>query len=238
MTRGKSDKQDAALIARYGIEKMSRLVVCQPVDKSLEQLQMLHSTRAKLVAIRAGLLTAVKELQFMCGLKSTDPVISSQVSVVNCLTGKIAKLNQEILLCIQGDEAIKNNLQLLQSIKGIGKVVALAFIIKTGNFTKFRDGRKFACYCGTAPFENSSGSSIRGKTRVSHLADKPMKTLLSLSAFSAVKSDPELIDYYRQRQARGKSKMSTINVVRNKIIHRAFAVINRQTPYQPLPKAA
>jgi len=58
-----------------------------------------------------------------------------------------------------------------------------------------------------------------------------MKTLLTQSAKSAIQYDKELKDYYQKRTAMGKSKKSTINVVRNKIIHRMFAVIKRQTPF-------
>ena len=69
------------------------------------------------------------------------------------------------------------------------------------------------------------------KPRVSHLADKQMKTLLDLSAKSAIQYDKELKEYYLKRTQNGKSKMSTINVVRNKILYRMFAVVKRQTPF-------
>jgi hypothetical protein len=58
-----------------------------------------------------------------------------------------------------------------------------------------------------------------------------MKTLLTQSAKTAIQHDKELKDYYQRRTEMGKSKLSTINVVRNKIIQRMFAVIKRQTPF-------
>ena len=140
-------------------------------------------------------------------------------------------LETEMYCIIDSDESLQQNFRLLQTIKGVGKVLALAIIIKTNNFSRFKNARKFACLCGTAPFEHSSGSSIRKKTRVSHLADKQMKTLLDLSAKSAIQYDKELREYYLNRTEGGKSKMSTINVVRNKILYRMFAVIKRQTPF-------
>ena len=128
-------------------------------------------------------------------------------------------------------EALKQNFHLLQSIKGVGKILALTTIIKTLNFTRFANARKFACFCGTAPFPHDSGTTIKRKARVSHLADKQMKTLLDLSAKSAIQYDKELREYYLKRTEDGKSKMSTLNVVRNKILYRMFAVIKRQTPF-------
>ena len=234
MVRGKSDKQDAVRIARYGVEKADQLNDWQLPDQNMFRLQKLHALRAKLVGYRASLLTAVKEMQALFELKNTDVLIKSQLDLIKGHDVQIEKIEQEIARIIQEDQSINQNYQLLQSIKGVGKVLALACIIKTDNFKKFSSARKFACYCGTAPFEHSSGSSIRGKTRVSHMADKSMKTLLDLAAKCAIRYDKELRGYYQRRIQQGKVKMSTINVVRNKLLYRIFAIIKRQTPYSEL----
>lgn len=97
-----------------------------------------------------------------------------------------------------------------------------------------RQNRKYACYCGTAPFEYSSGTSIRGRTKVSQMANKKMKALFNLAARSAIQHDPELKLYFRKRMDNGANGMSTINIIRNKIIHRVIAVIKRGTPYVTL----
>jgi transposase len=238
LVRGKTDKQDAIRIARYGFDKAARLQPDQPLCESLQRLQLLHAARERLVRHRAGLITAVQECQHAYGLEQNDVIIAPQLEVIKSYDLQITRLDQAIQTLVSEQKPINDNFELLQSIKGVGKVVALATIIKTQNFTRFTNARKFACFCGTAPFEHSSGTSIRGKTRVSHLADKTMKTLLDLAARSAIQHDKELHDYYCSRVARGKSKRSTINVVRNKILFRMFAVIKRQTPYQPLAPAA
>lgn len=238
LVRGKTDKLDALRIARYGFEKTDQLRVAQPMNKNLQRLQMLHATRERLVRNRASLITAVKELQEVCELKKTDVIIAVQLKLIKTLDQQIEKLDAAIATVVEDEKNIRQNYQLLQSIKGVGKVLALAAIIKTNNFTRFINARKFACFCGTAPFENSSGTSLRRRSRVSHLADKGMKTLLDLAAKSAIQHDKELREYYLRRTTAGKSKMSTINVVRNKILFRMFAVVKRQTPYQPLPQAA
>lgn len=238
LVRGKSDKQDAARIAQYGFEKADCLTAAQPVNNNLQRLQILHSVRERLVKNRAAIDNAVQQYRQAFKLTNTDIVIASQLKLIKTLGQQIQKLEDEIQTIIEAENVIKNNCRLLQSIIGVGKVLAVAAIIKTGNFTRFTNARKFACFCGTAPFEHTSGTSIRGKTRVSHLADKRMKTLLDLAAKSAIQYDKELREYYLKRIAIGKSKMSTINVVRNKILYRMFAVIKRQTPYQPVPLAA
>jgi hypothetical protein len=67
---------------------------------------------------------------------------------------------------------------------------------------------------------------------VSHMANKRLKTALHMAALSAMKLDKELKIFYDRKVAEGKSKMSVINAIRNKLIHRIFAVVKRQTPYQ------
>jgi len=229
LVRGKNDKIDAQRIARYGFEKKDTLVIANQPNKLIERLGMLHSTRSRLVRHRSSLICAVKEYRNI--LRQSDVIITSQLGLIKSFTKQIKNIEAEINQLITKEQPVNQNFQLLKTIKGVGEVVATAAIVKTKNFTQFASARKFACYCGTAPFEHSSGKSIRRKTRVSHLADKEMKTLLDQSAKSAIQYDKELKSFYQRRIAIGKSKKSTINIVRNKILYRMFAVINRQTPF-------
>jgi transposase len=229
LVRGKNDKIDAQRIARYGLEKKDVLIPANKPNKTLERLQMLHSTRDRLVRHRASLICAVKQHRNVIG--QSDIIIKSHICLIKGFTEQVSKIEAEITELIKKEKPVNQNFQLLKTIKGVGEVVATATIIKTRNFTQFVNARKFACYCGTAPFEHSSGKTIRRKTRISHLADKQMKRLLDQSAKTAIQYDKELKSFYQRRIAIGKSKKSTINIVRNKILYRMFAVIKRQTPF-------
>jgi transposase len=230
LTRGKSDRVDAYRIACYGAEKRAKIKTETKMNETLDRLKILRTSRVQLVRHRASLLCSVKELKNI-GLPESDLAVKAQIQVIKTFSTQIEKLDAEIKALIEGDQQLLKNFKLLTTIKGIGRLTALAVLIKTGNFTRFSDGRKFACYCGTAPFEHTSGTSVRGRNRVSHLADKDMKCLLDLAAKTAVRHDKELRDYYERRVAEGKSKMSTLNIVRNKLINRMFAVVRRQEAY-------
>ncbi|HEY0432937.1 MAG TPA: transposase [Chitinophagaceae bacterium] len=230
IVRGKTDKLDAARIATYGYQKRETLVATGPVSDDLARLQMIYSTRERLVRQRASLICAVKEYRHI-GLSEKDIIMASQVRIIKNLDREIEKLVKEMGSIVDKQKSMKQNFSLLTGITGVGPIIALTVIIKTHNFTRFSDARKFACFCGTAPFEHSSGTSIRKHSRVSHLADKKMKSLLDLAAKSAIQHDKELKQYYLKRTEGGKSKMSTINIIRNKLLYRMFAVIKRQTPF-------
>lgn len=230
LARGKTDKIDAARIAAYGYEKKDQLTIDVPASNALKRLQMLHSTRERLVRHRAALINSVKEYRHI-GIPEKDIIMQTQLQLIKNFENQIEKLMAQIEIIIEKQKPLNQNFHLLQSIKGVGKILALTAIIKTHNFTRFVNARKFACFCGTAPFPHDSGTSIKKRTRVSHLADKQMKSLLDLSAKSAIQYDKELREYYLRRTSGGRSKMSTINIVRNKILYRMFAVIKRQTPF-------
>jgi transposase len=231
MQRGKSDKADARMISKYGWMNKDSLIPAKPLSEALVELQQLMAYRDKLVSDKAAHQSRLKELNEQMGSRLSNKIIDSATYVMEVLSVEIQEVEKEIKQCLAAEVSLQTNYELLISIRGIGFVSALALIIATENFTRFSDHRKFACYCGVAPFTHTSGSSIRGKTRVSHLANKKIKSLLTLAAFTAVRYDEDLKTKYEQKRKQGKPLMSVINIIRAKLIERIFAVINRQTPY-------
>jgi transposase len=230
--RGKSDKIDACNISVYAYQKGSQLKPGQELNEQTARLKRLLSLRERFVTQRKGLMQSLKEMKKFCCLKNADIEVISQAKIIKIVEQQILELEDEIKRLINNDQDLANNFTLLTSIKGIGFVIAAHMLAYTDNFTRFKESRKFACYIGTAPFPFSSGTSVRGRTKVSHLANKKLKSLFDLAAKSALQADPELREYYQRRINQGKSKMSTVNIIRNKLLHRIFAVIKRKTPYQ------
>ena len=85
---------------------------------------------------------------------------------------------------------------------------------------RYDNAKQLACYCGVVPFDYSSGTSIKKRSRVHHMANKTLKKQLHLCAMSAIQNDPELKAYYNRKIEEGKPKMLVINNVRNKLIHK------------------
>ncbi|MFD2432077.1 transposase [Mesonia maritima] len=123
------------------------------------------------------------------------------------------------------------NHKLLTTLKGVGLILSCQMLYHTNNFKRFESWRQFSSYCGVAPFEHSSGTSIKRKNRIHSIGDRKMKTLLTLASVSAVQCDKELKQYYKKKLAEGKSRMVALNNVRNKLLSRAFVVVKRGTPY-------
>ena len=143
---------------------------------------------------------------------------------------QIKLLEIAIQTLIQSDVQTAENDKLARTVVGVGPVTSAYIIAITQNYTSFKDPRKFACYCGVAPFPNRSGKRI-GKTKVSHIANKKMKSILSMCVSAAMVHDPELSKYYNRKLKEGKEKGIVLNALKNKIIQRVFAVVKRKTPY-------
>ncbi|WP_428225899.1 transposase [Flavobacterium sp.] len=83
-----------------------------------------------------------------------------------------------------------------------------------------------------APFEHTSGKSIKGKSRVSNMANKKLKKRLHMCALAAATYDPELKAYYQRKVAQNKNKLLILNNIKNKLIHRICSCIKENRCYQ------
>jgi len=231
ITRGKNDKLDARRIADYAILNKAKLEPFIMPSSLLIQIKQLLTYRDQLTRISTSLKNSLKshsQYQRVSGLKSITEEIKGQI---HDLRQRINSIEKQVVSLIESDEELKKNYKLATSVKGIGFVIATFMIVTTNNFTGFENGRKYACYSGIAPFEHTSGTSIKGKTRVSNLANKKIKALLSNGANSASSWDPELKAYYKRKTEEGKDHKLIINAICCKLVNRVFAVVKRQAPY-------
>lgn len=238
ITRGKNDKVDSGRIANYASEKKEKLIFTILPNEKIDKMKSLLSLREKLIRHRTAYKNGIMDLHDCYYEGETKMIKEVQERLINNLNEEIKKIEVELDLIIKSDKAMIKNLDLILSVIGIGKINAWYLIAYTANFTTFRNAKAFACYCGIAPFENSSGT-IKGKTRVHHYANKQIKKLINLAATSSIRIRGEMMQYYNRRiYTLGKNKMSTINIIRNKILHRVFAVVKRGTPYVDLYRFA
>lgn len=232
LRRGKSDRADAQAIARYAYQRREEVKIYQLPSKHLLELKSLLSLREKMVSQRAGYKATRREMKaFLKIVKASSVLFEVQDRMIKELNGQIIKVENQVMELIKSDEHLKKTFDLVTSVKGVGLVLGTTMLVYTNCFTAFDDWRKFACYCGIVPFEYQSGTSIKGKKKISRFANKRLKALLSNAACTSIQFNPEMKLYYERRIQEGKNKMSTQNIIRNKIVARVFAVVQRGTPY-------
>lgn len=230
ISRGKTDMIDAQRIARYVDEKQKTLESSNPLNHSIIELKEMMSLRKRLVRELAGYKASLKERLHMYPNKKNDAVTKIYKTRIAQNEKTLADMEDELNQFITAHPDIEQNYQLLTTIRGIGKVNALMTIAYTENFESFEDARKYAVYIGVAPFEHSSGSSVRGRKRVSHIANKELKQELNQAARTAIKWDPELREY-AQKKLQNKCYGIVLNNVKFKLVLRMFAVVKRKEKY-------
>jgi transposase len=231
LARGKNDKVDSHRIAVYATKNLDRLRLWKPVNATIEKVRHLASLRDRLVETKKRLATPIKEFEDVGNLAMAKLLTKSIKSSLNAIDKDLKNVESKIIDIINEDENIKFLYKLITSVLGIGFVTAINLIVHTNGFTILKDTRKLACYCGVAPFEYSSGSSIRGRTKVHYMANKKLKCNLHMASLTAVKLDGDLKAYYERKVGEGKSKMSVLNAVKNKLLARVIAVVNKQELY-------
>lgn len=231
LQRNKTDKADAKVIARYAWLHREELKPTITASNVILKLQTLLTYRDRLVNTKKGFTCATKAIMDYTDKVVHDFVLKETNAFTKQINIKIKKVESEILELIKSDEQVHENYILATSVKGIGMFIASYMIVHTQNFTSITERRKFACYAGIAPFERSSGSSVYIKPKVSPLANKKMKALINLGAWMALQRDKELKDYYNRKIEQGKHPLCAINAVRNKLIGRIFATVQRRTPF-------
>ena len=235
--RGKNDKLDAKDIASYAYTHKHEAKLYQMPGETILTLKNLLAHRERLMKAKVSFQVSSGELQ-LCNKKIRASICTESDQMVRSFNEKIKNVEKQMKELLQSEKVLKNLYKLTTSVKGIGLIITTYMLVHTNAFTAFNDGRKFACYCGIAPFEYSSGTSIRGRTRVSHLANKKLKSLISMGASNAVRFDSELKAYYERRIKEGKNKRCVLNIIRNKLVSRVFAVVKRGTPYVDVLKWA
>jgi len=227
--RGKSDRMDAMRIADYSVRYQDKMIAYKEPSEVIKSLDRLTKVRETFLTQKVAMENQLSETEshdpeaFKGFVKHYQPMITQ-------IENQLKKIDIEIQDLLNENDDIQRNINLMKGVPGVGKQTALQFIIYTQNFTMFESAKHLACYAGVVPFQNESGTVVK-RARISKMASQKLKSLLHLAAMSAVRSKSELKAYYIRKVAEGKNKMSVLNAVRNKIVQRIWAVIQRQTPF-------
>jgi transposase len=124
-----------------------------------------------------------------------------------------------------------DELTLLKSIPGIGERTAIYLLLLTEGFTRFVTADQLVSYAGISPTIRESGTSIRGRSRISKMGNRKLRNLLFMCAFNACKSNSACRVLYERLVNKGKSKKLALIAVSNKLLGQAFAIARSGIPY-------
>ena len=227
-TRGKTDKKDSIAIARYGYAEQPAL--WQPEAAEIRRLKALMR---RLEALEKSIQQEENRLEKSTTSQDDAVVIASIQSVLLSLKAEKKRLEDLINDHIDSHPGLKQDKALLESIPGVGEVVAryMMTLFRSRNFER---AGQMAAFVGLVPIERESGSSVRGRPRLSKAGSATIRAKLYLPAVVTTRFNPQIRDLYQRLIARGKSKMAAIGAAMRKLVHMCFGVLKHQQPYSPM----
>ncbi|MGI4821259.1 MAG: IS110 family transposase [Janthinobacterium lividum] len=226
LSKGKSDRKDAQWLLRYG--QQQPLKVWQPNETVLVECRQLEQLAEQLLKQKTMVSNALEALQ-------RQPIISKlalkrlQQTLKN-LTQQVEAVEADLLALLEARFAAQ--MTLLCSIPGIGRKTAGMLLLFAGGFTHLDNYRQLIALAGLSPREHTSGTSIRGKVRITKMGGGLIRGKLFMCSFSAKKSNTACKALYERLVAKGKNGKVALIAVCNKLLKQAFAIVKSGVPYQ------
>lgn len=234
MKRGKSDRLDAEVISKYLYQFRDTIQPSRLPNPLIVKLKHLLSRRDFLTRQIRSVRASTNKKAMVLEPQIFEFMRDQDAHVITILKKQISDTDALIAETIKHSPQMEQNNKLIQTVIGIGPVIAAYMIAFTDNFSSFSRARKFAAYCGTAPILHYQSGKNKGRYKVSKKANKKIKSLLTMGARSARVHDPEIRLYFDRKIEQGKRPGVVLNNVKNKLIQRAFATVKRQSPYVKL----
>lgn len=223
LLRTKTDKVDAALIARFCAAINPEIWV--PLSPEVKHLQALLRR-----------LESLKQMQQQEQNRletASEPIVESIKCHLEYLQRSIEQTKQLIDDHIEAHPPLKAQRDLLTTIPGIGEQSAAMLLGEMGNLQAYENARQLAAFAGLTPVERSSGSSVHGKPRLSRIGNPRLRNGLYWPAIVAMQHNPLLKPFSERLLARGKAKMQVIGAVMRKLLHQVFGILKSQKPFDP-----
>jgi transposase len=225
LSRTKTDRVDAALIAGFCLEP--RPPAWQPPAPEVRELQALVRRLESLTQMRT-----MEQNRLSSGI-SVKAVRASVEELIAHLSEQIKRTEALIRSHINEHPDLKRQRELLDSIPGIGETTAAALLAEVPDISQYRSARQVAAFAGLVPRERQSGSSVRGRVRLSKIGNARLRKALYFPAITALRCSEFFKEWAKGLRERGKCKMSVIGAAMRKLIHLAFGVLKTGKPFDP-----
>jgi transposase len=225
LSRTKTDRADAELIAR--LTAAQQPPAWSPPAREVRELQALVRRLESLIEMRV-----MEENRLSSGI-TVDSVRRSVEELLNHLNEQIKRTEELIRSHINNHPGLKRQSELLDSIPGIAEATAALLLSEITDIKQYKSARQVAAYAGLVPRERQSGTSVRGRTRLSKIGNARLRRALYFPAITALRCSPFFQAWAEGLRERGKCKMSVICAAMRKLVHLAYGVLKSGKPFDP-----
>ncbi len=224
--RSKTDKRDSQILAHYGMTRSPRLWCPEP-----DNVRQLKALLARLNAVEKDIQREKNRLEKAEITQVSNEIVRSIHTVLTHLTDEKKRLADLINDHMDQHPGLKQDRQLLESIPGVGPVVSrmMTAVIRSRSFDS---AGQCAAYLGLIPVLQESGTSVRGRPRLSKAGDSRVRATLYMAAVVSIQHNPDIKRQYQRLLKNGKSKMSALCAAMRKLVQICFGVLKHQQPYR------
>ena len=224
LCRSKTDKIDAALLAKFCCAQSPRAWTPPPPDA--QELRGLVRRRDDLLAMHKQERNRLADPGFGKDAKA------SIERMLALLADEQRLLEKQIRELLRRSPALQESHDLLVSIPGIGSVTATVIISEVRRFEDYASARQLAAHAGLTPRQHESGDSIRGKPRLCRTGNAVLRKGLYMAAVVAKRHNPVVREFCARLEAKGKPPMVIVAAAMRKLLHIAYGVIKHKEVFR------
>jgi transposase len=222
-----TDKTASEAIARFGLER--KLNDWTPPKGIFKKIKQLTRERDQLVKMR----TMAKN-QLHAEQSEAEPHKSSLARVkkqIAFFDKQEQQINTELIALTKQDESVEKAIELLRSLPGVGLLTAATVLGETNGFELIRNKRQLTSYAGLDVREKQSGTSVKGKPRISKKGNKYLRKALHLPALAAIRHDERFKSVFARLVAKHGIKMKAAVAVQRKLLEMMYILYKTNQPY-------
>ena len=225
LSRHKTDKVDSYIIAEYAGKYDLRPY--KPADPLMSELRALYNCRINLEKQN-------RQVQNFLESKTHLPIDVCKIyhKLSKHLINEINKIQQKIDTLISSSEQLSQDIEVMQTVPGIGKKTAVTILAEVPNIRAFNSAREFAAFVGLTPKHHSSGTSISKKSRISKIGSGKLRNALYFPAMSSMRSSPDMIKFAQKLRSKGKNGKVIVVAIMRKLLHLVFGVLKNNSAFK------
>lgn len=223
-----TDKSMAAAITLFGLSK--KLEDWVPPQAAFRELRQLTRERDQLIAERTMLKNQLHAEQTEA--YPGKNIISRMKERIKMINAQLKKGLAEITAAIKSDAQISQSVKLICSVPGIGLLTSAVIIAETNGFELIRSKKQLTSYAGLDVKEKESGTSVKGKPRISKRGNRYLRKAMYMPAMAAIRHSERYKAIFLRIVSRNSIKMKGCVAVQRKLLEMAYTVCKSKTPYR------
>ena len=223
-----TDKTASEAIARFGLErKLDNWKRPKQIFKSLKQLTRERDQIVETRTMAKNQLHAEKAEAF-----PNSSSLARVNALIKLLDKQIAEIIKEITVLIMQDEQVNKSIETICSIPGVGRLTAATVLAETNGFELIRNKRQLTSYAGLDVREKQSGTSIKGKPRISKKGNRHLRKAMHLPALAAIRHEKRFKAVFVRLVSKHGIKMKAAVAVQRKLLEMIYTIYKTNTTYQ------